>query len=122
MPHRGRVDLGELRLQIGAQSNPGPPSRSDTKYCESANPPTDAATRRAEDDDHGPRRVFFVIGWPRSRSLIFPAPEMRSETSAPATVASAPINAAVSGSERSENPWADDTRSGPGENGAVRAP
>ena len=54
------------------------PSRSDTKYCESVNPPTAAAMTRTKMKITGPRRVFFVIGWPRSRSFISLLQEMRS--------------------------------------------
>jgi len=64
-------------MQIGPQGVPVALAH-DTKYCESANPPTAAATSRAKTTITGPRRVFFVIGWPRSRSFISLRQEMRS--------------------------------------------
>jgi len=98
-PHRGRVDLRELRLQIGAQASRSP-SRSDTKYCESANPPTAAAAARTKMKMTGPagllRDRLAALALPD-----FPAPgnAKLNERAAPCE---APIIEAMSGSERCE--------------------
>ena len=85
-----------------ARSSSRSPVRNEMKYWDSANPPTAAAIISANTISTGPRRVFLVIGCPRSRSRSSLRQEIRSWIKAVITVARAPTAAAIRESEGCE--------------------